>query len=227
MAPFQPSKERVVRRSGLIKAALAVVALGALGILFVRSAQNTRKEPYSVARERLSNWRLVVEPASTPTGMLLELRPPPEFGGPLFSQLFARSGQSLSGPVPAAMPLILQSEFNGSVAAASAPDALLALARAAGLEQATIAIRCMADRRVSEPGSTREVYFLRLDVPGFDAFRQQVGQKLRDAGGVASSFDPAALSPILIVAATDANFIRWLPLKPGSEDDCLAPVTAQ
>jgi hypothetical protein len=209
-----------VRRRGMIKAAVAVAALGVLGVLFVRSAQNTRAEPYSVARERLSNWRLVVEAASSPTGMLLELRPPPEFGGPLFSQLFTRSGQSLSGPVPAAMPLILQSEFNGPVAAAFTPDALLALARAAGVEQATIAIRCMADRRVSEPGSTREVYFLRLDVPGFDAFRQQVGQQSRD-------FDPRALSPILIVAATDANFSRWLPLKAGAEDDCLAPVTAR
>jgi hypothetical protein len=209
-----------VRRNGLIKAVVAIVALGVLGVLFVRSAQNTRAEPYSVARERLSNWRLVVEAASSPTGMLLELRPPPEFGGPLFSQLFMRSGQSLSGPVPAAMPLILQSEFNGPVAATFTPDALLALARAAGIEQATIAIRCMADRRVSEPGSTREVYFLRLDVPGFDAFRQQIGQKARD-------FDPRALSPVLIVAATDANFSRWLPLKAGTEDDCLAPVTAQ
>ena len=211
----------------MIKAAVAVVALAALGILFVRSAQNTRAEPYSVARERLSNWRLVAEPASSPSGMLLELRPPPELLGPLFSQVFARSGQSLSGPVPAAMPLVLQSEFTGSMAAAFTPDALLALARAAGVEQATVAIHCLANRRVSEPGSTRDVYFLRLDVPGFDAFRQQVGQKLREAGGGASGYEPAALSPILIVAATDANFSRWFPLKAGPDEDCLAPVTAQ
>jgi hypothetical protein len=217
----------VVRRRGLIKAAVAVVALGVLGLLFVRSAQNTRAEPYTIARDRLAQWRLVVESSASPSGMLLELRPPPELAGPLFSQVFTRSGQSLSGPVPAAMPLVLQNEFDGPMAAALTPDALLALARTAGLEAAAIEPRCMADRRISEPGSTREVYFLRLTLPGFDVFRQQVAQKLRAAGGTASAFDPAALSPILIVAATDANFSRWFPLKAGPNDDCLAPLTMQ
>ena len=216
-----------MRRSGLIKAVVAVVGLGGLGVLFVRSARNTRAEPYSVARDRLARWTLVVEPASSPSGVVLELRPPLELSPPLFSQVFARSGESLSGPVPAAMPLVLQSEFDRPMASTFTPDALLAIARTAGLESATIQPRCMAKRRVSEPGVTREVYFMRLDVPGFDEFRRQVAQKLHDAGGPASGFDPAALTPILIVAATDPSFSRWLPLKPGADEDCLAPMTMQ
>ena len=134
--------------------------------------------------------------------MLLGLQPGKETAAILFGQVFSRSGESLSGPVPAAMPLVLQSEFTPGQAGALSPDALLTSARAAGLESATLEPRCMAHRRISEPGITRQVYFVRFDWPAFGAFRQQVAQQMRAAGG--SGLDPAALSPVLIVAASDA-----------------------
>jgi hypothetical protein len=80
----------------------------------------------------------------------------------------------------------------------------------------------MAHRRVSEPGSTRQVYFLRLEVPNFEEFRRQLAQKLTAVG--AKPLIPAALTPVMIVGATDASFSRWLPLTPGADDDCIAPV---
>ena len=70
----------------------------------------------------------------------------------------------------------------------------------------------MAHRRVSAPGINRQVYFVLFDLPLFDEFRRQVSQRLRE-GGQSSAFEPAAQSPILIVAATDAAFSRWLPLQ--------------
>ena len=82
----------------------------------------------------------------------------------------------------------------------------------------------MAERRVSQPGSTRQVYFVLFELPPFDEFRRQVFQRLRDAGGRTSTFDPAALSPVLIVAATDAAFSRWLPLRARTDEDCFAPI---
>ena len=217
----------MARRNTLIKVAVGLLALGGLAVLFVRSAQDTRAEPYTIARDHLARWILVLEPPRDPSGIVLALRPPPELMPPLFSQVFKRSGESLSSPVPPALPLVLQSEFDGPATGSVTAEALLPLARAAGLESAAIQPRCLAHRRVSEPGSTRQVFFLRLDLPGFDGFRRQVAQKLRDAGAPASAFDPAALSPILIVAATDAGFSRWLPLKAGAEDDCLAPIAVQ
>ena len=219
-----PSGGGVARRTALIKVAVGLVALGGLAILFVRSAQNTRAEPYTVARDRLARWTLALEPASSPSGMLLSLRPQRELASALFNQVFSRSGESLSAPVPAAMPLVLHSELDPGVAPALTPDGILAVARAAGLESATLEPRCMAHRRVSQPGVTREVYFLRFDVPAFDEFRRQVRRQLLAAGGSASGFDPAALSPVLIVAASDAAFSRWLPLRAGADDDCLAPI---
>jgi hypothetical protein len=82
----------------------------------------------------------------------------------------------------------------------------------------------MAYRRISAPGMTTGVYFMLLDAAPFDRFRQELRGLLATAGGDPSLFDPAALSPALIVAALDGNFGRWMPLRADSEADCMAPV---
>lgn len=211
-------------RRSLIKGVAGLVALGVLGVLFVRSARNTQAEPYEVSRDRLAHWTLAIDAESSHSGVLLALRPPPEFAPALFSKVFTRAGESLSGPAPAEMPLVLKSEFDGAVSGTVTPESLLALARARGLESATIEPRCMAHRRVSQPGMTRQVYFIRFEWPAFDGFRRQVSQQLRDAGNPASAFDPTGLSPVVIIAASDAAFGSWLPLRADAADDCLAPI---
>jgi hypothetical protein len=219
---------RVGRRNVLIKIFVGLVAVAGLGVLFVRSARNVQAEPYEVAGDRLAKWTLAIDPGSSSSGILLALRPQPELASALFNQAFRRSGESLSGPVPAEMPLVLQSEFDRAAAAALTPEALLAAARAAGLESAAFVPRCMAQRRVSQPGLTRQVFFLRFDWPAFEEFRRDVARRLREAGGHASAFDPAALSPILIIASTDSAFSSWLPLKADAAvDDCLAPIAVK
>jgi hypothetical protein len=205
---------------GLIKLAVGLLALGGLGVLFVRSAQSTRAEPYSIPSARLNHWTLAADETPSSSRMLVSLRPSPELMPSLFNQVFARSGETMSSPVPAAMPLVLQSEIDPPGAISS--EAILALARDAGFEAATIRPRCIAHRRVSEPGATRQVYFLRLEIPGFEEFRRQLAQKLTTVG--ARPLNPTALTPVMIVGATDATFGRWLPLTPESDDDCIAPV---
>lgn len=206
----------------LVKVLIAVVVLAGLGWLFVRSAQNVRSEPYEIPRDRLAGWTLAIDPAPNQSGVLLGLQPDKMTAATLFSQVFSRTGESLSGPVPAAMPLVLQSEFDRTRAGTLTADALLASARGAGLESAPFEPRCMAHRRISEPGITRQVYFLRLDWPAFAAFRRQADQQMRAAGG--KGLDPGALTPLMIVAGSDSAFGRWLPLTAESADDCLAPM---
>ena len=201
---------------------MALVLLGGLGWLFVRSAQNVRSEPYEIARGRLAGWTLAIDPSPNPSGVLLGLQPDKTTAAMLFSQVFSRSGESLSGPVPAAIPLLLQGEFDRAKAGTLTPDALLTSARAAGLESSAFEPRCMAHRRVSEPGVTRQVYFVRFDWPAFGAYRQQVAQQMRAAGG--AGIDPVALAPVMIVAASDAAFGRWLPLGAENANECLAPM---
>jgi hypothetical protein len=206
----------------LIKAGIMVVLLGVVGWLFVRSARSVRSEPYEIARGRLAGWTLAIDPAPDASGILLGLQPDKQTAAMLFGQVFSRSGETLSGPVPAAIPVVLQREFDRGRAGTLTPTALLTSARAAGLESSAFEPRCMAQRRISEPGITRQVYFVRFDWPALDAFRRQAAQQMQSSGG--SGLEPAALSPVLIVAGSDTAFGRWLPLKAESADDCLAPI---
>ena len=203
------------------KAVVILALLGGLGFLFVRSARNVRSEPYEITRGRLAGWTLAIQPSPNASGVLLGLQPDKETAATLFGQVFSRTGETLSGPVPAAIPLVLLSEFERANAGALTPEALLQSARAAGLESPGYEPRCLAQRRISEPGINRSVYYVRFEWPAFAAFRQQVARQMRAAGG--SGLNPAAQSPVLIVAATDAAFGRWLPIAAG--DDCLAPMT--
>ena len=206
----------------LVKTVLIVAALGVLGWLFVRSAQDVRSEPYEIARDGLAGWTLALDPAPDRSGIVLGLQPDKTTAATLFSRVFARSGESLSGPAPASIPIVLQSEFDRARAGVMTPEALLASARAAGLESSAFEPRCMALRRVSGPGVLRQVYFIRFDWPAFAAFRRRVADEMRAAGG--AGIDPAALSPVMIIAASDAAFNRWLPLNEESASDCLAPM---
>ena len=217
-----------MRRTTLIKVAVGLVALGVFGVLFVRSAMNVGAEPYTVSRAGLSGWTVGVDPAAGTSGVLLALWAPQTLAPPLFSQLFTRSGVSLSGPSPVGMPLVLQSEFERGLAGAVAPEALVELARGSGLESRQPQPLCMATRRVSEPGVTREVFFLRLEHPAFVEFRRQLaGRASTGAAAGGASFEPGSLSPIVILAATDGNFRSWLPLAGDSTQDCLAPIVVK
>ena len=217
----------MTRRSAFTRVVVGVVALGALAVLFLRSAQSAREAPFVVDRTSVTPWTLVLEPKPDSVGSWLALRPPPQLAPPLGRQIFARSGESVRYPNPPVLPLLLRSELDRALAGTLPPDAVMNLARAAALESATFEPRCMGHRRVSEPGETRGVYFILFDAPAFVQFRQQVSEALRDAGGNASLFDPAALSPVVLVAAIDDDFGRWMPLRADPEADCLAPIEIQ
>jgi hypothetical protein len=218
-------KEDGVRMT-VIKVAAGLAVLGALGVLFVRSAQNVTSEPYEVERGQLTGWTLETTASPAGAGAVLVLRPQRELEAALFNQVFRRSGESLSGPAPAEMPLVLQVEFERAVAGTLTPEALLIVARDTGLGSSAIQPRCMALRRVSEPGIHRQVFFLRFDLPAFTEFRRRVAQQVHGTGGHAATFDPDALSPVMIVAASDGGFSSWLPLRSEGADDCLAPIKA-
>lgn len=211
-----------MRRSLLLKLILGLVALGVFGVLFIRSVRNTGAAPYTMARSDLAGWTVAVAPDAATSGVMLALMPPNFMARGLFSQLFSRSGLSLTGPNPVAMPLVLKGEYDRALSTSVTPEALLALARESGLESVQPKPVCMATRRVSEPGLTRELFFVRFEHAPFAAFRQQVAA--RAAG---RAFDAAAVSPVVIVAATDAAFSTWLPLEGDGTGDCLAPITLE
>jgi hypothetical protein len=201
----------------LLKLAIALAAIAVLGYLFALSLETTRSEPYTVERADLGKWTLVLEPAEGATAPLLSARTDHDLAANLFRQLFNRAMESMNTPATASIPIVLRGEFDRGLAGRMTPAELLAAARAAGLESAPHEPRCLAHRRISEPGTTRQIYFAIVESPAIVAFREQLA-RTGDA-----AFDAAALTPIMFVGASDAGFNRWLPIR-AADADCVAPI---
>lgn len=200
-----------------LKLVTAVAVLGVFGYLFIHSLETTRSEPYNVDRAHLGKWTLVLDPAEGPNAPLLSARTGSELVANLFRQLFQRAMESMNTPASSSIPIVLHGEFSRALAATMTPDELLAAAREAGLESAAHEPRCLAYRRISEPGNTRQTYFALVHSPSIVAFRE----RLADGHG---QFDAASLTPIMFVGASDPAFHRWLPVR-AEPTDCVAPVT--
>jgi hypothetical protein len=130
--------------------------------------------------------------------------------------------ESMRGTTGGGMPLVLRDEYELALAGQYTPQSLLDTARAAGVETGPLTPICVATRRISEPGLTRKMYFVISDAPAVVAFRQQLARQSQPVPGT-GTFDPAVQSPVLIVAATDVDFDRWLPIQ-ATEAECLAPI---
>ena len=178
----------------------------------MRSLNDARTTPYTVQRQHLRQWTLALEPAPNAGDPLLGLRAAPELASGLFRQVFSRAMESLVAPADPAIPLVLRGEFDRVLGDQLTQDALITAARTAGLESTAVVPRCLVHRRVSEPGGTRQVYFVVFDAPAVLAFRQQLG------------LDPGAFSPVLFIAGAGPDFNSWLPQRVNIEADCLAPV---
>lgn len=208
----------------LLKVLVIAAAVGLLGYLFVRSVRDTRAEPYTVRPAHLQDWTFVVEPGNAPTSVLIALRLPREIGSSLFRQLFSRAAESFNGPSVPTVPLLLQDEFNRSFAGEATSGELLAVAREAGLDApGAFRPRCMAYRRDSAPGVTRQLYFVLFEAPAFEQFRRQIAARAVPGTG----FRPEALSPVMFVAASEADFNRWLPVRAEADSECVAPVRVE
>ena len=201
----------------LVRVAIALAAVAVFAYLFIRSLESTRSEPYTAARADLGKWTLGLDPADGPNAPLLSVRSGDELVSRLFRQLFERANESMSSPATTSIPVVLHGEFDRGLAGRMTPAQLLAAARAAGLESASHEPRCMAYRRVSEPGSTRQAYFAIVESPAIVAFRQQL------ARSGAAGFDAASLTPVMFVGASDSAFHRWLPIR-AEATECVAPI---
>lgn len=205
------------RSNVLVKLLVGIVVLAGLGYLFIRSLETTHAEPYEVRRAHLSGWALTLESAGGPNAPLLSVRTSIELVAGLFRQLFQRAMESMNTPPHSSIPIVLRGEFERALAPKMTPDALLAAAREAGLESAVHEPRCLAHRRISEPGNTRQTYFAIVDSPSIVAFREKLAW---DGQG---QFDAAALTPIMFVGASGPDFTQWLPLR-ADDTACVSPI---
>ena len=202
-----------------LKLAIALVVLGVIGYLFVRSLESTRSEPYQVNRANLSGWQLTLDRSASapPNAPLLSLRTDIDLVSNLFRQVFLRTMESMSTPPSSSIPVVLHGEFAAAFVGRMTPEQLLSAAQGAALERAAPEPRCLVHRRISEPGSTRQVYAALMVAPALVSFRESLASRVDGA------FDAAALPPVMLVGASDDAFVRWLPLQV-EEKDCVAPI---
>jgi len=71
------------------------------------------------------------------------------------------------------------------------------------------------------------VYFVVFDSPGFDTFRQHLVTLTAPPAAGAPTFEPGALSPVVIIAAAPPTFDTWFPLRVDRAQDCVAPIQVQ
>lgn len=228
-APFL-NRQKSKRLPTPVKVAIAAAVVVGFAFLFLRSIRSSRSEPYKVDPAHLLGWTITVEHAAGRKDPLLMLKPPAALTRGLFSQIFSRYMESLVSPAEAGIPLLLKGEFDETFAGRTTPEALAEVARRAGLDATTVPLRCLAYRRTSEPRITRVVFFVVFGGDAFARWRRELqatlplmGAGTAPAGG-GDRFDPAALSPILFVGSSDADFGRWLPLRANPETDCVAPI---
>ena len=212
-----------MQRTTWLKLGVAALLVVGLPWLFLRTVRDTIAEPYTVAQEALSGWTLAIHETRQPVPAVITLLPPDGLVSDLFQQIFRRTMESMTTPGRPAMPVVLQSEFAASLWEVLSPEAMLAAARASGLEDARFEPVCMAVKREPSGGRTRQLYFVVFEAPAFTQFRLDL-VRLYATGGGAAPFDPAALELVLPVASSDADFAGWWPLEVDREGDCRAPL---
>jgi hypothetical protein len=204
-----------------VRLLIVLVALGVFFYLFIRSARSVRSETYVVPAAHLTPWTLAIGEGLQATSPILELRPPRAFGSELFGQIFSRMMESMKGSMGSGIPIVLRGEFDRALAGRYSPASLLERARAAGLESSSPEPVCVAVRRISAPGVTRQLYYVMFHAPAIREFRSQL------AAEAAATFAPSDQSPILIVAASDDQFDAWLPLTASTDAECVAPIAVE
>jgi hypothetical protein len=204
-----------------VKVGVGLLVVVGLAIAFWRSVHDTRAQPYQLQAKDLEHWALGMAEDGRPSDSYLALQAPASVINDLTGQLFKRVMESMHAPPEPAIPLLLKEEFDRAFAGRVSGEQLLAAARAAGLDKLSLVPRCLAYRRVSDERATDQLYFVIFDVPQLEQFRQQ----LRQLPGVDGSYDPAAMSPVLMVSGSSTAFNHWIPLRANPATDCVAPIT--
>ncbi len=209
----------------LAKLGGSLVLLTVLGFLFLRSVRGTRAEPYNVTRDSLGPWSLAIVPGELPNGAVLVLRPPSKLMSGLFNQLFKRAMESMGEPPVPGIPLVMQGELTRALVdhPTLTPEALLAEAHAAGLDASPPKPLCIAHRRATSGRDRAQLFFAIFDLPAFGQFRQRLATEW-NRGATPNAFDPALISPALIIATVESTTESWLPLGADPKVDCVAPI---
>jgi hypothetical protein len=207
-------------KSGLVLSLSAI----AVALLVWTIAGDRASQPYTVPRTGLSAWTVVTSHGDEP--WLLGLQPAPALAEALVEQLSEKTGMALVAPAQTVLPLVLRAEYDDALQGVYGVDSLLRVARDVAIESATFEPICIAHRAESAGAAERQLYYIAFNSAGFREFRADLMPPQPEHGGT-GVYDPAALVPLMPVAATDSDFGRWWPLAFDRRTDCQAQLLAQ
>lgn len=207
-----------IRTSWAIGALILLIVAGVAWLLVGRHSEPA----YTVPVTTLSNWTLVTSDGTDP--WVVAVKPPEPLLQHLLAELRTRGNQEVT-PVPhPALPLVLRSEFDEGLQGVYGTDSVLRIAREAGIESSTFQPVCIAHRVRTGAAGRAEVYFVPFDSEAFNQVRVDLVPAEPEHAGI-GVYEPATLTPVLIVATTPGTLEQWLPLAFDRTSDCEADLT--
>ena len=205
-----------IPRPGVILVGLTGVVAAATLAWFVRGERT--RTPYAIPRDTLSGWTLVTSDGTDP--WVVGAKPPDSLTRSLFEEVSRRAGRTLVAPPHPALPLVLRSEFDDGLQGVYGTDSVLRIASDAGIESEHFQPVCLGHRSSNGPEGRADLYFVAFDSPAFNQMRVDLLPAQPEHAGV-GVYEPATLTPILVVGATDKSFERWWPLTFDRGGDCV------
>jgi hypothetical protein len=202
-----------------VPALVAMLALAVVGAWYV-TRRPAATPPPALPQAALSGWTLVTSDGTDP--WVVAAKPPEALTSSLFKEASRRSGRALIAPPQLVVPLVLRAEFEDGLQGVYGTDSVLRIAREAGVETATFRPVCLAHRTANDSGSGRaELYFVPFESQAFNQMRVDLLPAQPEHAGV-GVYEPATVTPVLVVGATDASFERWWPMRFDPASDCAA-----
>jgi hypothetical protein len=198
-------------------AARAGAAVLIAGVIVASYVIVRRSRPYAVEDAALRGWTLRVAEAGSPA--IVALQPPQLLQEALFRQISQRAGEPVLAPEHPALSLVLQNEYADSLQGVLSTEDIIDAAKDAGIETARFEPVCLGVRKEKSSEGEGTVFFVIFEAAAFNQFRQQLTPLFPEHAG-AALFDPGALGPILVVAATTRELTQWSPTSSDQAADC-------
>lgn len=204
---------------------LVVLALGtaAVAALVWAIVGDKASLPYTVPRSALSGWTIVASRGDEP--WVLAAQPPAAVSASLFKQISDKTRLRLAAAPDAALPLVMRTEYDDALQGVYGVDFLIRSARDAGIETAVFEPVCVAHRADAGNEQKGELFFVAFSSTAFRELREDLVPPQPEHGGI-GVYDPAALIPILPVAASAGMPGLWWPNAFDRRADCQAPLVA-
>jgi hypothetical protein len=186
--------------------------------------RDTTSRPYHVAHAALSGWTVV--PGAPDDPWVVALQPPASLTTSLFQQVTTKVGRPLVAPRHAALPLVMRPEYDAALQGVYGAADIERMARQELVGEATLEPLCIGHRVDPQSGGLHELYFLAVNSAAFTALRLALRPDFPEHAGI-GIYEPGALTPVLPIAATDADLARWWPFRLERLTDCQALVTVE